>query len=144
MKPDKNKELFRKFVAREGFKSTRQRELILDLFLSAQRHMNVEELHRKLRARHPRIGYSTACRTFKLFALSGIAREVHFGDGRTRYEPVAQGEHHDHLVCTGCGQIAEFENRKIEELQTAVADSHDFLIHSHKLELYGLCAKCRK
>lgn len=144
MKREKNKELFRKFVARQGLKSTRQRETILDVFLGSKRHMSVEELYEKLRAAHPRIGYATVCRTLKLFAQSGIAHEIRFGDGRTRYEPVAAGEHHDHLVCTACGMIAEFENSKIEELQAAVADSHDFLIRSHKLELYGLCAKCRK
>lgn len=144
MKREKNKELFRNFVAREGLKSTRQREAILTAFLGSQRHMSVEELYEKLKAVQPGIGYATVSRTLKLLAQSGIAREIHFGDGRMRYEPTAQGEHHDHLVCTGCGMIAEFENSRIEELQTAVADSHDFLISSHKLELYGLCAKCRK
>jgi Fur family ferric uptake transcriptional regulator len=140
---EKKKEAFREFMARKGLKSTRQREIILDFFLSSKRHMSVEELYRKLRARH-RIGYATVCRTLKLFAQSGIAHDMRFGDGQTRYEYLAEGGHHDHLVCTGCGTIAEFENKTIEELQKAVAESHGFIIHSHKLELYGLCAKCRK
>ncbi|MFH1911246.1 MAG: transcriptional repressor [Pseudomonadota bacterium] len=144
MKREKKKGVFREFIVREGLKSTRQRDIIIDFFLSSKRHMSVEELYRKLRARHPSIGYATVCRTLKLFAQSGIAHEMRFGDGQTRYEPVAEGEHHDHLVCTGCGTIAEFENKTIEELQAGVADSHGFLIHSHKLELYGLCARCRK
>lgn len=144
MKREKNKELFRRFVAREGLKSTRQREAVLDVFLGSGRHMSVEDLYEKLRAAQPGIGYATVSRTLKLLAQAGIAHEIRFGDGRTRYEPVAAGEHHDHLVCTGCGMIEEFENSKIEELQTAVAAGHDFLISSHKLELYGLCAKCRK
>ena len=138
------KELFRAFIARQGLKSTRQRDVILDFFLSAKSHMSVEELYRKLRDRYPNIGYATVCRTLKLFAQSGIAHEIRFGDGQTRYEHLAEGQHHDHLVCTACGTIAEFENKTIEKLQTDVADSQGFLIHSHKLELYGLCAKCRK
>lgn len=139
----KKKELFRAFIIQKGLKSTKQRDVILDFFLSAKSHMSVEELYRKLRARHPNIGYATVCRTLKLFAQSGIAHEIRFGDGQTRYEHLAEGQHHDHLVCTGCGTIAEFENKTIEKLQTDVADSQGFLIHSHKLELYGLCAKCR-
>lgn len=135
---------FREFVTKQGLKSTRQRDLILEFFLASQQHMSIEELYRKLRAKHPGIGYATVCRTLKLFSQAGIAHEIHFGDGQTRYEHVTAGEHHDHLVCTSCGTIAEFENKTIEELQTAVADSHGFLINSHKLELYGLCAKCRK
>lgn len=140
----KKKELFRAFIVRQGLKSTRQRDLILDFFLSSKSHMSVEELYRQLRAKHPNIGYATVCRTLKLFAQSGIAHEIRFGDGQTRYEHLAEGQHHDHLVCTGCGTIAEFENKTIEKLQTDVADSRGFLIQSHKLELYGLCAKCRK
>lgn len=136
--------IFREFIAKQGLKSTRQRDLILGFFLASQQHLSIEELYRKLRAKHPGIGYATVCRTLKLFSQAGIAHEIHFGDGQTRYENVTAGEHHDHLVCTACGTIAEFENKTIEELQTAVADSHSFLINSHKLELYGLCAKCRK
>lgn len=138
------KDIFRGYLAREGRKSTRQREIILDLFLSSQHHPSIEELYRELRAQHPNIGYATVCRTLKLFAGSGIASEIRIGDGQTRYEHIAVGDHHDHLVCTRCGKIAEFENKTIEKLQVDVADSLGFLIKSHKLELYGLCAGCRK
>ncbi|MBI4632927.1 MAG: transcriptional repressor [Deltaproteobacteria bacterium] len=138
------KNIFHDYIVREGLKTTQQREIILEFFLSSAKHMSIEELYRELRAKHPNIGYATVCRTLKLFAGSGIAREIHIGDGQTRYEHIADGEHHDHLVCTRCGKIAEFENKTIEKLQAAVADSYGFLIESHKLELYGLCAKCRR
>jgi Fur family ferric uptake transcriptional regulator len=144
LKNGEKKAAFREFIVRKGLKSTRQRDVILDFFLSSKRHMSVEELYRKLRARHPCIGYATVCRTMKLFAQSGIARDIRFIDGQTRYEHLIEGEHHDHLVCTGCGAIAEFENKTIENLQKAVAQSHGFIIHSHRLDLYGLCAKCRE
>jgi Fur family ferric uptake transcriptional regulator len=139
-----NKKIFREFITQKGLKSTRQRDIILDAFLSSDRHMSIEELYLKLRAKHPNIGYATVYRTLKLFAESGIAREIQFGDGQTRYEHANAGEHHDHLVCTRCGTIVEFENETIEKLQDEVATSHGFLIETHKLELYGLCAGCRK
>jgi Fur family ferric uptake transcriptional regulator len=125
-------------------KSTQQREIILDYFLSSNKHLSIEELYRKLRAKYPNIGYATICRTLKLFAGSGIAREIRIGDGQTRYEHIAVGEHHDHLVCTRCGKIAEFENKTIESLQEEIADSYGFIIENHKLELYGLCKECRR
>jgi Fur family ferric uptake transcriptional regulator len=138
------KQIFRQFISSKGLKTTRQRDVILDAFLSSDRHMSIEDLYLKLRAKNPRIGYATVYRTLKLFAESGIAREIHFGDGQTRYEHVAEGEHHDHLVCTRCGAIIEFENETIERLQDEVANSYGFIIETHKLELYGTCAKCRK
>jgi len=138
------KKAFSEFIAQKGLKSTRQRDIILDFFLSSSEHMSLEELYLKLRAKHPAIGYATVYRTLKLFAESGIAREIQFGDGQTRYEHVTEGEHHDHLVCTRCGAIAEFENETIEKLQDEIAAGYGFLIKTHKLELYGLCAKCRR
>ncbi len=138
------KQIFRQFISTKGLKSTRQRDVILDAFLASDRHMSIEELYLKLRVKNPRIGYATVYRTLKLFAESGIAREIQFGDGQTRYEHVAEGEHHDHLVCTRCGTIIEFKNETIEKLQADVAGGYGFLIETHKLELYGICAKCRK
>jgi Fur family transcriptional regulator, ferric uptake regulator len=138
------KKIFHEFITRRGLKSTRQRDVILDAFLSSERHMSIEELYLKLRTKHPNIGYATVYRTLKLFAEAGIANEIHFGDGQTRYEHVSEGEHHDHLVCTRCGAITEFENETIEKLQAEIAASHGFIIETHKLELYGQCAKCRK
>lgn len=137
------KKLFHDYIVRQGLKSTRQRDIILDFFLSSERHMSIEELYLKLRNKHPNIGYATVYRTLKLFAEAGIANEIHFGDGQTRYEHVNEGEHHDHLVCTRCGAITEFENESIEKLQDEVAASHGFLIERHKLELYGQCTKCQ-
>jgi Fur family ferric uptake transcriptional regulator len=137
------KKIFSDFVVRKGLKSTSQRDIILNSFLSSDRHQTIEELYLNLRAKHPKIGYATVYRTLKLFAEAGIAKEIHFGDGQTRYEHVAEGEHHDHLVCTRCGAIVEFENETIEKLQDDVATAHGFLIETHKLELYGICAKCR-
>lgn len=135
--------LFTRFIQEKGLKSTRQRHLILDAFLSSNSHQSIEELYRLLRDSHPCIGYATVYRTLKLFAESGIAREIHFGDGQTRYEPLVAGEHHDHLVCEQCGQIVEFENEGIERLQAEVAASYGFRIAHHKLELYGLCTACQ-
>jgi Fur family ferric uptake transcriptional regulator len=138
------KKIFHDYIAQKGLKSTRQRDIILDGFLSSDSHMSIEELYLKLRAKHPNIGYATVYRTLKLFSESGIAREIQFGDGQTRFEHVAEGEHHDHLVCTSCGAVKEFTNEAIEKLQADIAENYGYLIHTHKLELYGICPKCRK
>jgi len=47
------------------------------------------------------------------------------------------------MICTHCGTIIEFENCDIEHLQEEVARRHGFTITTHKLELYGLCSKCK-
>ena len=136
------RQIFQNYAAAKGLKSTKQRDIILDCFLESKQHLSTEELYLKLKEKATGIGFATVYRTLKLFSESGIAREIHFGDGQTRYEHMHAGEHHDHLVCTRCGAIVEFENETIEKLQNEVASQHGFTIVSHKLELYGFCAKC--
>ncbi len=137
------KEILRRYIEEKGLKSTVQRDLITDTFLKAKTHLSLEELLREVRKKNPRIGYATVYRTMKLLTECGIAVERNFGDGQTRYEPIPES-HHDHLICTGCGKILEFEDERIERLQYEVARERNFKVKSHKLELYGLCLECQK
>ncbi len=138
------KKMFNDFAASKGLRSTRQRDVILDVFLSTHQHISVEELYLKIKSSNPGVGHATVYRTLKLFAESGLAREILLHDGQTRYEHVIAGEHHDHLVCTNCNSIVEFEDATIEKLQEEIAARHGFQIKNHKMEIYGLCSNCRK
>ncbi len=138
------KSAFNQFAAARGLRSTRQRDLILDVFLSTHEHLSVEELYLKVKVSAPGIGQATVYRTLKLFAEAGLAREMTLSDGQTRYEHVMAGEHHDHLICSRCATIVEFEDATIERLQNEIAARHGFSIRSHRLELYGLCPACKE
>lgn len=135
-------ERFSRFIERKGLKSTRQREVILQTFLEADKHIDVEDLTRRVRARNPAIGHATVYRTMKLLTECGLAHESHFGDGMARYEHASHKHHHDHMICLRCQDIIEFENPAIEALQEAAAAAQGFTILSHKLEIYGHCARC--
>jgi len=135
-------ELFIDFLARKRLKNTSQRMVILKAFLRQTSHLSTEDFYLQLRKKHPAIGYATVHRTLKLFSECGIAAERNFGDGQMRFEVSYDNEHHDHLVCTACGRIIEFENQQIEQLQLDVARTHNFIIEDHRLELYGLCTAC--
>ena len=129
------------YMRSRGLKLTRQRELILRTFLTGRRHIAVDDLLRQARQDDPRVGHATVYRTMKLFVDAGIAHERNFSDGAAQYEPAApnQHEHHDHLICTSCGRIVEFENEEIELLQEIVATRHGFTLTDHRMELYGVC-----
>ncbi|MBX7101576.1 MAG: transcriptional repressor [Myxococcaceae bacterium] len=131
-------------MSEHGLKSTRQRDLIIDTFFTTPGHLSVEDLWSKVRALDQRVSVATVYRTMKLLSDSGLAHARNFGDGQTRYEAALGREHHDHLICTRCGAIVEFENDRIETLQDAVAKKHGFAVTSHKMELYGLCKDCQR
>ncbi len=124
-------------------RSTEQRRLIIDTFLAAEPHLSIDELLAQVRQKDARIGYATVYRTLKMLAECGIAQERHFGDGFARYELASTESHHDHLICTACGKIIEFEEPQIEELQLTVADRYGFVVTHHRHELYGICTECR-
>ena len=137
-------EVLQRYMAQHGLKSTRQRSLIIDTFFSVGGHLSVEELWNKVRQQDAKVSVATVYRTMKLLNECGLAHARNFGDGQTRYEAAAGRHHHDHLICTHCGTIVEFEDDRIEEMQDAVADKHGFKVTSHKLELYGLCRNCQR
>jgi Fur family ferric uptake transcriptional regulator len=128
-----------RFIADQGLKHTRQRDVILDAFLAAGGHVSVEELLRLVQAEAPGVGAATVYRTLKLFTEAGIAHERNFQDNQTRYEPALDDEHHDHLICLDCGSIFEFEDQVIEDRQAAVAAQHGLNLQSHRHEIYGRC-----
>lgn len=142
--PLNREEVLARFMADRGLKSTRQRNLIIDTFFGLDGHLSVEDVWAKVRALDQRVSVATVYRTMKLLHESGLAHARNFGDGQTRYEPAVGREHHDHLICTRCGAIIEFENDQIERLQDAVARRHGFKVTSHKMELYGLCKSCQR
>jgi Fur family ferric uptake transcriptional regulator len=135
--------MLEKFMAERGLKSTRQRSLIIETFFGSEGHLSVEELWGKVRTQDARVSVATVYRTMKLLGESGLAHARNFGDGQTRYEAAIGRHHHDHLICTSCGTIVEFENDRIEAMQDAVARRHGFRVTSHKMELYGLCKDCQ-
>ncbi len=128
-------------LARHQLKLTRQREHILEAFLRME-HVTAEQMYRHLEKKEPHIGLATIYRTLNLFCEVGLAQARHFGT-QTQYDNVSHKGHHDHLICTSCGKIVEFENCDIERLQEQVAKKNGFTIQTHKLELYGLCSGCR-
>jgi Fur family ferric uptake transcriptional regulator len=131
------------YIAENGLKHSRQRERIAEVFFGMGGHVSVEELVVRVRRLDARISVATVYRTMKLLADCGLAVPRQFGGGQTRYEAASGRGHHDHLICTACGEIVEFANEKIETLQALVARRHGFEVESHKLELYGRCARCR-
>jgi Fur family ferric uptake transcriptional regulator len=141
---DNEHEVFSLYLKEKDLKLTAQRELILETFLNHRGHISAEELYQKAREKQSHVGFATVYRTLKHMTQCGLARELDFGDGRIKYEPEFNRQHHDHMICTKCGTYIEFLNPQIEELQEQVSRKHGFKITSHRMQLYGLCQKCQK
>ncbi|MEM6482366.1 MAG: Fur family transcriptional regulator [Pseudomonadota bacterium] len=121
----------------KGLRMTDQRRTIAAVLEESEDHPDVEELYARASARDPAISIATVYRTVKLFEEAGILDKLEFGDGRARYED-AERDHHDHLIDLNSGEVIEFVDAEIEQLQERIATKLGYRLKGHKLELYGV------
>ena len=124
----------------KGVKLTDQRRIIAKVMSEASDHPDVDELYTRVTKIDPKISIATVYRTVKLFEESGIITKHEFKGGKARYEELNEG-HHDHLIDVKSGEIIEFVDEEIEELQKKVAEKYGYTLVDHKLELYGIKKK---
>lgn len=124
----------------KGLRMTGQRRIIARVLQESDDHPDVEELYARASALDAGISIATVYRTVKLFEEAGILERLEFGDGRARYED-ADREHHDHLIDMNSGEVIEFCDPEIEELQEKIARKLGYELRGHKLELYGVPVK---
>ena len=124
----------------KGLRMTGQRRTIARVLQSSDDHPDVEELYARASAEDAGISIATVYRTVKLFEEAGILDKLEFGDGRARYED-AERDHHDHLIDMNSGEVIEFVDPEIEELQERIAQRLGYTLKGHKLELYGVPLK---
>lgn len=120
----------------KGMRMTDQRRVIAHVLSTAEDHPDVEQLYERSSAIDARISIATVYRTVRMFEEANILERHDFGDGRARYEE-AHDDHHDHLIDVNSGEVIEFQNEKIEELQRAVAKELGYELVDHRLELFG-------
>lgn len=123
--------------AERGLRMTGQRRVIAQVLEEAEDHPDVEELHARASALDAGISIATVYRTVKLFEEAGLLERLEFGDGRARYED-AERDHHDHLIDMQTGEVIEFVDPEIEELQERIAKRLGYTLKGHRLELYGV------
>ncbi len=121
--------------AANGLRMTDQRRTIAQVLEAADDHPDVEAVYNRATRADPRISIATVYRTVKLFEESGILEKHEFGDGRARYE-AADRDHHDHLIDMDSGEVIEFVDPEIEELQMRIAAKLGYTLRGHRLELY--------
>ena len=126
-----------------GLRMTGQRRIIAQVIEDSDDHPDVEELFARASALDAGISIATVYRTVKLFEEAGILDKLEFGDGRARYED-AERDHHDHLIDMNSGEVIEFVDAEIEELQERIAKKLGYELRGHRLELYGVPIKPKR
>ena len=128
----------------KGVKLTDQRKIIVRVISESKKsygesdHPDVDELYNRVSKIDPKISIATVYRTVKLFEEAGILTKHDFKSGKARYE---LNDDHNHLIDIKTGEIIEFVDEEINQLQKKVAEKFGYNLVDHKLELYGIKKK---
>jgi len=139
----REKQQFLRLFEQEAIDHIEERFQVLDTFLQTERHLTADELIRLLKKNGASLEPDFIKETLEMMLRFGFAQQNRFDNGDIRYEHLHLGQHHDHIICTKCHSVIEFENTLLEELQTRIAVEHGFHMLQHKMEIYGLCKKCQ-
>ncbi len=119
-------------------------EQVLDWFITTEGHITPEYLREKMSEQGLDIPVSTITEVLELLCRYGIAQKIMLNGTGPWYEHLHLGNRHDHLVCTKCGKVVEFEDDGLNSHINRVAGERQFLPLAHKLNIVGICPACQE
>lgn len=127
-----------------GHRDGGARRLVVELLGEQRCCVSAQEIYDALRAKRRRVGLASVYRTLDQLSAEGFLQKIELGDTVTRYEPVlADGEHHHHLVCDGCGKVEAFADDRLERALHRVETDTGYRVAAHDVVLRGACADCK-
>ncbi len=90
---------------------------------------------------------ATVYRSLELMAELKILQRNDFGDGCRRYElnvNDCEEHHHHHLICLECGQVEEFVDDLLDDLEADILAKKGFQVTNHQVTFYGYCRACQE
>jgi Fur family ferric uptake transcriptional regulator len=137
-------EVFRDHLRRQQLRLTPAREAIVRAALLQAGHFSVDELTAAVRASGHEVSRATIYRALPLLLQSGLIQATEVSKEGSYFEATFGREHHDHLICRGCGTVVEFQFEAFQMLEQQIAEKYGFELLSHVHELVGHCAPCRR
>ncbi len=137
-------EKYREYLATKGLRLTRERIIIIEEVFASHEHFDAEQLIGRLAQRTDgtRVSRSTIYRSLLQLEEAGLIRKVARQDDRDVFEHDYGYPQHDHLICSKCSTLIEFQADMIAEVLREVASRHGFRMDGHRLEVTGLCDAC--
>lgn len=130
-------------LKRTGLRVTDPRIEVVEEIHSRNGMFTGEQIYDDLRTGGSGVGRATVFRTIDVLVDLEILDRVHQPDGAHGYVLRGPGHRH-HMVCSGCGDVVEFQGCNVGELIEHLASETNFRIEGHWLEIFGTCGQCRE
>ncbi|TWU57420.1 Ferric uptake regulation protein [Rubripirellula reticaptiva] len=138
-------ERFEEYLQTRGLRQTSQRKFLIDAVFSEHDHFDADELIDRLprRGQENYVSSATVYRTLREFVDAGLLKSFQL-DGRTVYELDYGYPAHDHLYCTRCRKLIEFQSEPLVQIRDEVAAEMGFRVSGHRMIVQGVCKDCGK
>ena len=131
-------------LGRSGFRASAPRSAVVQVLGELGCSVTARELALALERRGRRVGLASVYRTLELLEELRLVQRFEVGEGTARFEPAGPSrEHHHHLVCDRCGNVAAFEDAALERAIERLSTRVDFAVDGHDVTLRGECPSCR-
>jgi len=136
------REIFATYLLKNKQRKTPERFAILEEIYKRDDHFDAETLYQHLKEKEYNVSRATVYNTLDLLESCELVTKHQFGNNAThQYEKAYRYKQHDHMICVNCGQVLEFCDPRIQQIQSKIGDLLNFEISHHSLVLYGICQK---
>lgn len=130
-------------LTKYGYKNTKARKAMLEVMEEALCPMSAEDIFLKIKDNKCSVNLSTIYRNLGMLINSGLIAKIVMDDGKALYQ-LKDNKHRHHLICTSCNKTIPIDNCPLYNFEKDLSEKTNFDITDHRLELYGLCPKCKK
>lgn len=138
---------FKTFLSKRGLKMTRERQELYLEILKFDNHFDVDSLLFRLKNRGLKTSKATIYRTLQLLMEAGLIRNISLSlsEARSpRYCVCSKLRAYDHLICTGCGKVTDFDKQEVCKTCHSVTAEHGYKLEAHSLRIFALCPDCQE
>ena len=119
---------------------TRPRVAVLDAVHTLP-HSDTETVFAAVRAALPEASRQAVYDVLAALTDAGLLRRIQPSGSVARYESRVSDNHH-HIVCRGCGTIADVDCAVGEAPCLSAADDHGYVLDEAEVIYWGLCPGC--
>ncbi|GAB3993827.1 Fur family transcriptional regulator [Nocardioides marmoraquaticus] len=104
-------------------------------------HADTDTVIRAVRAELGEVSHQAVYDVLRALTEAGLVRRIQPSGSVARYE-ARVGDNHHHVVCRGCGVIADVDCAVGEAPCLTASDDHGFRIEEAEVVYWGTCPAC--